>query len=186
MRSEIKKTWFSYLSQNLITSAKLITDAEMRTYSSVLLSLSTMSLFFAIWVSIPQVRANPAPVFEPKVVMPDPFVFFVAEICGLIVGASILIFGAEQTVERVVKTLILTMGLSYLLAYVIWSMIFDSGIIFNSSMVSQEILIVLIPEVLGTAIGTLLIKKALEVRWTWALFSMSALMITSLFVAQLL
>jgi len=158
----------------------------MRTYASVWVSVSIISLFFAICLTITQVRANPAPVFKPKVVMPNPFVFVIAEISGLIVGSIILIFGAGQTSQRVVETLILAMGVSYLLAYIIWSVIFASNIVFDSSTIPQEILVVLIPEILGTAIGTLLIKKILQVRWMWALISMTALMITSLFIAQIL
>jgi len=159
----------------------------MRKFQSPLLLVSLICVYITFLSSIPQARANPLPSFDPKVVMPNPFVFFIAEFSGLIVGTSILVLGAGEEWEKTIKIVILAMGVSYVLAYFIWDTIFKSGFnLDSSSSVLQQVLVILIPEILGTVIGAVLIRKGLEVNWKWASFSMSALMLASLLIGQIL
>jgi len=156
----------------------------------ILFLISTIFVGIAIGSSIPEVRANPSPRFDPAVrgmIVFDPFVFIVAEICGLVAGISVLTLGAKEEGGSATRIIIFAIIISYLPAYLIWQTISISRVLSNpSNFVLQAVVITLIPEVLGTALGTVFIRKTLEVKWKWALLSMGALMLSSFLVGQLL
>jgi len=157
----------------------------MRNFRSILLLISAICIGIAICSSIPQARANPPPHFDPEYV-DNGFDFIIAQIIGFIVGTSVLVFGAREEGGRVVRTIIFTMIISYLPSYLIWTTTFNSGLLSGITPVWQAVVVTLIPEVLGTALGTVFIKKTLDLKWKMALFGMGALMLSSLIAGQLL
>lgn len=150
----------------------------------------TICIGIAISLSISRARANTPPRFDPEIegmIAFDPFVFIVAEICGLVAGVSVLILGAKEDGGTAARIIIFTIIISYLPAYLIWQAISTSRVLSSSSnLVLHAVVITLIPEVLGTVLGTIFIRRTLEVRWKWALLSMGALMLSSFLVGQLL
>jgi len=149
--------------------------------------VSTILIYFLIVAFPHQARANPVPRPDPHPESLEPLVFIVSEACGFIIGVSILIFGAkEEDGRRVARTIMLVIIISYVPAYIIWQTIYNSGILPRSSFLFRTVVFILTPEILGTVLGTVFLKKVLAVKWTWAFLTMGALMLSSFLVGELI
>lgn len=125
-----------------------------------------------------EVKANPvpSPVTETWNLI---LAFVVSETLGFIVGTSILIFAAGKDREKAIWAVIEAMVVSYVIALILWGALFNSSALPGLTLIS-----ILVPEALGTVLGTIIIKKVLGTRWTWAFFTMGVLMLTSYFTAE--
>jgi hypothetical protein len=148
-----------------------------------LFSVAVICVWF-ISLSILEVEANPAPHPGPG---PGAFAiaFIVAEIFGFIVGTSILYFATREDGQKVILAVILAMTASYAAASILWQTVSSSGLLSGSyPSVLQDVVFILIPEILGTALGTVLIRKILDTRWALAFLAMGTLMVTSYYTAE--
>lgn len=149
------------------------------------LLILAICLGIATFSSVPQVKANPVPDFDSDIYS-NGFEFIIAQVIGFIVGSSFLVFGAKEEGGRVARIIIFSMIISYVPAFLIWLSAFKSGVLPTLTPVGQALIVTFIPEILGTTLGTIFIKKATEIKWKMALLTMAVLMIASFTAGQLL
>ncbi len=117
-----------------------------------------------------------------------------AELCGLLAGVAILVHNPQNRWQKATVTVSVVLIVSYAIGVVIWTAGYLSGILiynplnpfFNASPHPLASTILLLPEFIGTAVGTVIIHKLQETRWKTAFITMAAAMLTSLAVGMLI
>lgn len=157
-----------------------------------LLFLTTCTVLLAFsFVDI--VFANPIP-FEP---MGSPLQYasiVLAEVCGLFVGTAVIIQSGQTDWRRGASIMSVCLIVSYAIGIVIWSFGYMTGILvynsinpfFNYSSHPLGIAVLLLPEFVGTIIGTVLIHLNLKIEWKKALAAMVVAMLTSFLIGLLI
>lgn len=131
------------------------------------------------------------PIWELRV---GPYVsIIISELCGLLLGTIVLVHNTQLRRWEATTAVFIALAISYVIGVVIWTAGFLEGILISNSVSnpanpfplfnpSQHLLgltVLLFPEVLGTAVGTMIIRVRLKVGWKRALASMAIAMLTS-------
>jgi len=157
-----------------------------------LLFLTTCTLLLA-FSFVDVAFANPIPL-EP-IGSPLQYVLIVfAEVCGLFVGTAVLIQSGQADWRRSASIMSVSLIVSYAIGIAIWSFGYIAGIfvynsinpLFNYSSHPLSIVVLLLPEFVGTIIGTILIHLNLKIEWKKALGAMAAAMFTSFLIGLLI
>jgi len=115
----------------------------------------------------------------------DPLQYFqivVAEFCALVVGTTILIYGNEMKWQRAGALLGVALIVSYVLGILVWTLGYRMGVLvyYPSDPSFLGLMVLVLPEFIGTAVGTVIIHVVRRVRWMKALIVMTGAMLTSL------
>jgi hypothetical protein len=145
--------------------------------------------FLWAWGFVSVVFANPIP-WDPlgEVLGLNPLQYFqivVAEFCALVVGAAILVHWGGVRWQRAVVLLSVVLVVSYVLGILVWTLGYRMGVfVFYPSDPSFSGLMVLVfPEFVGTAVGTVMIRIAQKTQWVRAFMAMISAMLTSLMLS---
>ena len=110
---------------------------------------------------------------------------FIAEFCGFVVGTVILVHYGQVQWKRASLTLFVAVLMSYVLGIVLWTLGYQIGII-TYPLPPLGIIMLWLPEFVGTAVGSIIIKRLQKTTWRIALITMIAAMVTSLLIGLLL
>jgi len=119
----------------------------------------------------------------------DPIQYFsiiVSEFCGLVVGIAILVHLHQAQWQKATLTMLIALTASYTLAITLWILAFQTGILTPNYSNPQTTAILLLPEIIGTLLGTVIIQKLQKTNWKTAITTMTAAMLTSLLISILL
>lgn len=113
-----------------------------------------------------------------------------AEFCGLLAGTAILSSNGQIRWQKVTVTMAIALIISYAIGITIWTLGYMAGVLiynpanpfFNASSHPLGTVILLLPEFIGTIIGTIVIHLRLRVEWKTALITMVSAMIVSFLV----
>jgi hypothetical protein len=130
--------------------------------------------------------ANPIP-WDPlgEVLGLDPLQYFqviVAEFCALVVGTAMLVHWGEVRWQRAAVLLSVALVVSYVLGILVWTLGYRIGVFafYPSDPSFLGLMILVFPEFIGTAVGTVTIRIAQKTQWVKALVVMTSAMLTSL------
>jgi len=156
--------------------------------------LGVILALFAACSTVAIAFSNPSPsmpIWEFRV---GPYVsIIISEVCGLLLGTIVLVHKAQLGNWEAATAVFIALVVSYVIGVVIWTAGFLEGILISNPVSnpanpfpllnpSQHLLgitILLLPEFLGTAVGTVIIRLRLKVRWKRALASMATAMLTA-------
>lgn len=110
----------------------------------------------------------------------------IAEFCGVVVGTVILKRMHKARWQEAAIVMLIASAASYLLGILIWIAAFQISIQVYDFDYTSGLVILLIPEVVGTILGTVIIQRLLRTNWKTALVAMTAAMFTSLAVGAVL
>jgi len=115
----------------------------------------------------------------------DPLQYFqivVAEFCALVVGTTILIHGNEMRWQRAGALLGVALIVSYVLGILVWTLGYRMGVLvyYPSDPSFVGLMVLVVPEFIGTVVGTVMIRVVQKVQWIKALIVMTGAMLTSL------
>jgi len=82
--------------------------------------------------------------------------------------------------------MLIALTASYTLAITLWILAFQTGILTPNYSNPQTTAILLLPEIIGTLLGTVIIQKLQKTNWKTAITTMTAAMLTSLLISILL
>lgn len=156
----------------------------MRPQSFIILAISGFYAFVGI------VFANPIP-WNPldSFFHLEPIQYFsivTAEFCALVVGTAIISHNRQAPWQKAALTMLIALIVSYSLGLALWTTTFQSGILpFNISN-PLSLTVLLLPEIIGISIGTVIIEKLQKTTWKIAVIAMAAAMTTSLVIGILL
>jgi len=151
--------------------------------------------FLFVFGLVDVVFANPLPMdslWEGEPIQYLSVVF--SEFSGLLVGASVLSYKAESKWRRAAFNVLIAIVVSYAIGVVIWSWAHATGLLLyspfnpflNYSPHPLGWVVLMLPEFIGTAIGTVLIRVSEKSSWKTSFFTMAAAMVTSFLVGILL
>jgi len=151
--------------------------------------------FLFLCGSVGVVLANPLPMdslWEGKPIQYLSIIF--AEFCGLLAGVSVLSYKVESRWRKAAFSVLIAIIVSYAIGIIIWSWAHAAGLLlynpinpfFNYSPHPFGSVILLLPEFIGTAIGTVLIHVNEKSSWKTSFFTMFATMLTSFLVGMLI
>jgi uncharacterized membrane protein YbjE (DUF340 family) len=115
----------------------------------------------------------------------DPLQYFqiiVAEFCALVVGTAMLVHWREMKWQRAAALLGVPLVVSYFLGILVWTLGYRTGVFtYNPSDPSfLGLMFLLVPEFIGTTVGTVMIRVTQKLLWVRALIVMTSAMLTSL------
>jgi hypothetical protein len=137
--------------------------------------------------------ADPIPWEPPLEGKPIQSVLIVAaEFCGLLAGTAMLCNNGQIRWQKATMTMAIALIISYAIGITIWSLGYMSGFVihntvnpfFNASSHPLGTVILLLPELFGTIVGTIIIRLKLGVEWKTALITMASAMIVSFLVGM--
>ena len=145
--------------------------------------------FFVLCSFMSVAYANPIP-FDPWTswLRLDLIVYvsiIIAEFCGLIVGTAILTHYKKARWQKASIIILIALLVSYALGIILWSSSYQAGII-TYDFTPLGVIMLWLPEFVGTAIGSIIIKRLQKTTWKMAIITMSAAMIASLLISLLL
>jgi len=162
--------------------------------------LAKFRLFVVVWFLfvfgfVGVVFANPLPMdslWEGKPIQYLSVVF--AEFCGLLAGVSVLSYKVESKWRRAAFNVLIAIVVSYAIGVAVWSWAHAAGLLLyspvnpflNYSPYPLGWVVLMLPEFVGTAIGTVLIRVSEKSSWKTSFFTMVAAMVTSFLVGMLL
>ena len=152
------------------------------------ISLASLTFLF-ICSFIGVVFGNPIP-WDPveSFLHLDPIQYLsiiVSEFCGLAVGTAILVHLHKAQWKKATLTILTALIISYALGIAIWTLAYQTGILTPNPNTLNTIILSL-PEFIGIAIGTVIIRKLQKTNWKTALTAMTAAMLTALLTNILL
>lgn len=148
-------------------------------------------MFLSVCSLVSVVSANPLPFDSLWAGKPIQYASIIlAEFCGLVAGTSILTYNRKTRWQKAAITVLIALVTSYGIGLAIWTLGYALGILiydpinpfFNFSPHPLGPVVLLLPELIGTAIGTILIHANQKVSWRIALLTMMATMLTSFLV----
>lgn len=126
----------------------------------------------------------------------------ISELCGLFCGAIVLVQNTPLRARwrEVTWAVLVALVTSYGIGVVIWSLGFLRGILvsnpvsssanpfplLNPSLSLLGLTVLLLPEFIGTVVGTMIIRKRLKIQWSRALASMTVAMLVSVLINLLI
>ena len=115
----------------------------------------------------------------------DPLQYFqivVAEFCALVVGTTMLVHGNEVRWQRAAALLGAALVVSYVLGILVWTLGYRMGVFtyYPSDPRFLGLMVLVLPEFIGTVVGTVIIHVVHKVQWIRALIVMTSAMLTSL------
>jgi len=130
--------------------------------------------------------ANPIP-WDPlgEVLGLDPLQYFqivVAEFCALVVGTTMLVHWGGAKWQRAALLLSVVLVVSYVLGILVWTLGYRMGVFtyYPSDPSFLGLMVLVFPEFIGTAVGTVMIRVAQKMLWVRSLIVMTSAMLTSL------
>jgi hypothetical protein len=134
--------------------------------------LFTVLAFVSFFSIVGVVFGNPIP-WDPgsSLLNLDPIQYFfivIAEFCSLVVGTSILVHKCKAQWHRAAITTLVALIASFAIGIIIWTNLNPANLV-----------VLLMPEFTGVAVGTLIIQKAIKTIWKTAFITMTAAMLTS-------
>lgn len=157
--------------------------------------LPTLLAFMSLCTLMEVVFGDPLPVSSLWEGKPIQYLSVTtAQLCGLLVGIIMLKRNSETKWQKATIAVSIALIMSYAIGIVIWTLGYLSGILihnpvnpfFNASTHPLGPVILLLPEFIGTGIGTIIIRRLLSIRWKTAFASMAAAMLTSFLVGMLI
>jgi hypothetical protein len=114
----------------------------------------------------------------------------VAELCGLAAGTAVLKSKTQIRWPKTTTIILIALVVSYAIGLSIWTLGSLTGILiynpinpfFNAYQNPLGPIILLLPEFIGTVIGTAIIRLTLKVSWKLALATMAVAMLVSFLV----
>jgi len=115
----------------------------------------------------------------------DPLQYFqivMAEFCALVIGTAMLVHWGEAKWQRAAALLGVALVVSYVLGILVWTLGYRMGVLtYSPSSASLDGLMILVmPEFIGTVVGTVMIRVVQKMLWVRALIVMTSTMLTSL------
>jgi hypothetical protein len=145
---------------------------------------------------------NPLPTRPHWELRVGPYVsILISELCALVGGTLILAYNTPLRSWDAARVLFIALAVSYVLGVIIWTAGFLEGILVanprylypanpfllvNASLPLLGVAILMLPEFLGTAVGTTIIRMRLATPWTRALAAMAFAMAISIVVNMLI
>lgn len=140
--------------------------------------------------------ANPVPI-NPEPIPGTPIeyaIIFVAELFGLIVGVGVLTHNRQTKWQKAVVTMTIALVTSYVSGIAIWVAGYAADVSLYNPLVLPPngspnllgLIIILLPEFVGTSIGGIIIHAKQRMGWRTALGTMGLAMLTSLLAGSLL
>jgi len=114
------------------------------------------------------------------------FSIIISQFCGLVVGTAILKSKHQDRWLKGALTMLIALMASYILGIVTWTLAYRAGILTYDYSNPITILVLLLPEVIGTILGAVIIHIIRKTHWKTALIAMVAAMVTSFLVNLLL
>lgn len=139
------------------------------------------------------VFADPIPM-EPQGSMIQYTSIVLAEICGLFSGMAVLTHRGQTDWRKDALILSISLIASYAVGIVIWAFGYALGILVynslnpfsNASSHPLSVVVLLLPEFVGTVMGAILIRLNLRIEWKMAFAAMAVAMLTSFLVGLLI
>jgi hypothetical protein len=157
--------------------------------------LPAMTAFLLICMVVGVAFCNPIPwdsLWEGK---PIQYLSVIAaEICGLLAGVATLAQIPQTRWSKATIAVSIAQTVSYTIGLFIWTLGYLAGILiynpinpfFNVSLHPLGLAVLLLPEFIGTALGTIIIKKLIGTSWRTALIAMIDAMLVSFLVGMLI
>jgi len=150
------------------------------------LHLIVVAVLLLICSSLSVALANPVP-WNPynSFLNLEPLEYvsiIVAEFCGIVVGMRILIHSGGIRWRKAAVVMLFASLASYFLGIAFWTLSYRSGILDDRAVM----VVVLLPELFGTVIGSAVIHMIAKVRWKISTIAMAAAMFTSFLIGLLL
>lgn len=128
--------------------------------------------FLSILSFVGVVLGNPIP-WDPgnSLFNLDPLQYFfivIAEFCSLVVGTSILVHKCKAQWHMAAMTMLIALIVSFAIGIIVWTNLNPASLV-----------ILLLPEFIGVAVGTVIIQKFLKTIWKIAFITMTTAMLTS-------
>ncbi len=156
------------------------------------LLLATLA-FLSILSFVCVVFADPIPWKPPWEGKPIQYgIIIAAEFCGFLAGTALLSSNGQIRWQKATVTMAIALIISYAIGVTIWTLGYVAGILiynpvnpfFNASSHPLGTIVLLLPEFIGTVIGTIIIHLRLRVKWKKALITMASAMIVSFLVGM--
>lgn len=152
--------------------------------------------FLCLCSFVGRVFANPIPI-NPEPIPGTPIeyvIIFAAELFGLIVGVGVLTHNRQTRWQKAAVTMTVALVTSYVVGITIWASGYLAGVSLYNPLVLPSngspnllgLIIILLPEFIGTIIGGIIIRAKQKVDWKTALGTMALAMLTSLLAGSLL
>ncbi|MDH7594734.1 MAG: hypothetical protein QHH20_01190 [Candidatus Bathyarchaeota archaeon] len=149
---------------------------------------------FVYWF-VSRVFANPIPIGPPPIsgTPMEYFIIFIAEAFGLL-GVGMLTRNNQTRWEKAAITMAVALVASYVVGITIWTSGYMAGIsLYNPLVIPPRgtpnlagLVIVLLPEFIGTIIGGIIIHAKQRTYWSTAFGTMALAMLTSLLAGSML
>jgi hypothetical protein len=115
----------------------------------------------------------------------DPLQYFqivVAEFCALVTGTAMLVHLGKVRWQRAAVLLGAALTVSYVLGILVWTLGYRMGVLVSYPPEPGffGLMTLLLPEFIGTTIGTVLIRLVQKIQWVKAFIAMGGAMLTSL------
>lgn len=152
-------------------------------------------VFLFVCVSVSSVLADMRPGPRPAPSSPLYYlIIFSGEFFGFLAGVSILSRACRTRWQKVAITMAVALIASYIIGITVWTSGSLAGIpVYNPLVVSPEnqpqlqgLLVTLTPELVGTAVGGVIIRTKQSVNWATALGTMAVAMLTSWVLGSLM
>ncbi len=132
--------------------------------------------------------ANPIP-SDPFFSL-EPLQYFqivVAEFCALMVGTALLVCKNEVKWQKAGATIATALIISYVLGILVWTLGYQMSILghYAGDLGFLGLTILVLPEFIGTVVGTIIIHAIQRVQWKTAFIVMALAMLTSVAVGFL-
>lgn len=120
----------------------------------------------------------------------EPLQYFqvvVAEFCALVVGTGLLVYKNEAGWQKAGATLAFALIISYVLGILVWTLGYRMGVLgdFAGNLGFLGLMILVLPEFIGTIVGTIIIHVVQRVHWKTAFIVMAVAMLTSIVIGLL-
>ena len=157
--------------------------------------LLTVLAFFLAWSFVGVVSGNPIP-WEPpwEGSLIQYFSIIAAEFCGLLAGVAVLVRNPQIRWQKATITVSTALIISYAYGLIIWTLGYSAGFFMYNSISPFFIfftsplglIVLLLPEFIGTASGTVVIQRLQKINWKTAFKAMTAAMLTSFLLGWLI
>jgi len=153
-------------------------------------------VFLFVCGLVSHVFANPIPINPPPIseTPMEYFIIFTAEAFGLLVGVGMLTHNHQTRWQKAAMTMAVALIASYVGGITIWTSGYVAGVsLYNPLVLLPQgtpnllgLIIVLLPEFVGTIIGGIIIHAKQRTYWKTAFGTMALAMLTSLLAGSVL
>ncbi len=149
------------------------------------------------WSFVGAVFGNPVPLNPPWVLgFAQIFLIVSAEFCGILAGVAILVRNPQTRWYKSTLTVAIALFISYGIGMVVWTLGYLTGILVYDPINMRSLLfipqihplglvVLLLPEIIGVAVGTIVIQILQKTGWKTAFIAMTAAMLASFLLSAI-